>query len=268
MAKIGMIGLPTDINSSYLRGAAKAPARVRDLMSADMMNRVSESGLHLGTDIDFRDFGDAPLNGEREAEHAAIQAAILDVLAAGYTPLCIGGDHAVTYPVVTALASQLGPVEILHVDAHPDLYANYQDNRYSHASPFARIMEEKLATRLVQVGIRTLTPHLSKQAQRFGAELISMQQIDSAATLSFNGPLYISIDLDGLDPSQAPGVSHHEPGGMDFRQLLQVLWNVEAPVIGCDVVEYNPDRDHHDMTCAVTLKLIKELSAVIAGPGG
>ena len=99
----------------------------------------------------------------------------------------------------------------------------------------------------------------------FGVEVIDMRAWQPGIQLAFQGPLYLSVDMDALDPAFAPGVSHHEPGGLDFRQLLDVLWNLDAPVVGGDIVEYNPDRDIHDMTCAVVFKLIKELSAVIAG---
>lgn len=262
MRKIGLIGLPTDINSSYLRGCGHAPLRVRELMSADMMNKISESGLHLGTDFEFVDHGDVQLAGSDE--QFLIERAVVETIEAGFTPLCIGGDHSVTYPIMKAIARRFGPVSILHIDAHPDLYKNYQDNRFSHASPFARIMEDGLASRLVQVGIRTLTRHQKEQAQRYRVEMITMAEIEAVSTLTFNGPLYISIDLDGLDPSQAPGVSHHEPGGLDIRQLLSIFHTIKTPVIGCDIVEYNPERDLNDMTCAVVLKLIKELSALMA----
>lgn len=254
--------MPTDANSSYLRGPAKAPDRVRELMAADMMNKVAESGLHLGTDIEFVDRGDVNLTGDDEP--AMIERAVTQTLEEGYTPLCLGGDHAITYPVLRAIERYHGPVTILHVDAHPDLYQNFQDNRYSHASPFARIMEDNLASRLVQVGIRTLTRHQQEQALRYDIEMITMREIDTVGALQFSGPLYISIDLDGLDPAQAPGVSHHEPGGMGIRQLLDILNAIKTPVIGGDIVEYNPDRDVSNMTCAVVFKLIKELSALMA----
>jgi arginase family enzyme len=116
MTKIGMIGLPTDINSSYLKGPAKAPARIRELMSGDMMNRVSESGLHLGSDIEFHDFGDIDLTGKGEGDHATIQGAVLELFAGGYTPLCIGGDHSVSYSIVKGLGESV----LLYDNSQPE----------------------------------------------------------------------------------------------------------------------------------------------------
>jgi arginase len=262
MKRIQMIGLPTDKNSSFLKGAAKAPAKIRELLGSDMMNLSSETGLELGRDIAFKDRGD--LDFHAQDEQSAIQACVTKVLETDQIPLLLGGDHSVTYPIVKAIAAYHGKVNILHIDAHPDLYEDYQGNRCSHASPFARIMEDHLVHRLVQVGIRTLNQHQKEQADRFGIEIITMEELADLKSLQFNGPLYISIDLDGLDPAYAPGVSHHEPGGLTVRQLLHLLSTIRVPIVGADVVEYNPDRDINDMTAAVAVKLVKELAALAA----
>ena len=262
MKRIQMIGLPTDKNSSFLKGAAKAPAKIRELLGSDMMNLSSETGLELGRDIAFKDRGD--LDFHAQDEQSAIQACVTKVLETDQIPLLLGGDHSVTYPIVKAIAAYHGKVNILHIDAHPDLYEDYQGNRCSHASPFARIMEDHLVHRLVQVGIRTLNQHQKEQADRFGVEIITMEELADLKSLQFNGPLYISIDLDGLDPAYAPGVSHHEPGGLTVRQLLHLLSTIRVPIVGADVVEYNPDRDINDMTAAVAVKLVKELAALAA----
>ena len=128
-------------------------------------------------------------------------------------PLSLGGDHSVTYPVVAALAEIHGPLNILHFDAHPDLYDDYEGDPLSHASPFARIMEQGHARRLVQFGIRTLNRHCRAQATRFGVEVIEMRDFAPDRVPIPEAPLYVSIDLDGFDPAFAPGVAHHEPGG-------------------------------------------------------
>jgi agmatinase len=230
---------------------------------SDMGNPAAENGLELGADIQFDDAGDLPLD-EGPDDDARIQAAMGQAYADGYRPILLGGDHAVTYPALRAVAARHGPVEILHFDAHPDLYDELLGNRRSHASPFARIMEEGLAKRLVQVGIRTLNPHQRDQAARFGVEIVPMRDFTADLVPRLDGPVYVSIDLDGLDPAFAPGVSHHEPGGLSVRQVLDVLARITAPVIGADVVELNPDRDLNDMTAAVAAKLVKELCALMA----
>lgn len=260
---VRLIGLPTDRNSSFLRGPAKAPSAIRAALFSDAGNSASESGSEIGREIIIDDSGDLPLT-ETVEDDALIEEAVAAAIRDGHAPLLLGGDHAVTYPILRAVAAEHGPVEILHFDAHPDLYDELDGNRRSHASPFARIMEEGLASRLVQVGIRTLNRHQRDQAERFGVEIIGMRNFDPASVPSMRGPTYVSIDLDGLDPAFAPGVSHHEPGGLSVRQLLDVLHRIEGRVVGADVVELNPDRDINGMTAAVAAKLVTELAALLA----
>ena len=208
-----LIGLPTDRHSSYLRGPAKGPAFIRAALSCDGNSIASEDGRELGLDLLINDCGDAPLH-EADGDDEIIERSILSPLREGHCPISLGGDHSVTYPVLRAIHAERGPVDILHFDAHPDLYDDYQGNKRSHASPFARIMEQGLARRLVQVGIRTLERRQRAQVERFGVEIIPMRTFSPSAVPILEGPLYVSIDLDGLDPSVAPGVSHHEPGGL------------------------------------------------------
>jgi arginase family enzyme len=155
-------------------------------------------------------------------------------------------------------------VNILHFDAHPDLYDDFEGDPLSHASPFARIMERRLATRLVQVGIRTLNAHCRQQAERFGVEIVEMRNFAADQVPIPPAPLYISIDLDALDPAFAPGVSHHEPGGLSVREILSVLHRIKGPIVGADVVEYNPIRDINGMTAVVAAKFVKELASIAA----
>ena len=260
-APIHLIGLPTDVHSSFLRGPAKAPAAIRALLASEHGNAASERGTEIGEEIILVDRGDLPL-AEEPADDARITDAVAGILQQGAIPLCLGGDHSVTYPVLRAICAARGPVDILHFDAHPDLYDDYGGDRRSHASPFARIMEERLAKRLVQVGIRTLNRHCREQAQRFGVEIVEARHFRTDAVPAFEGPLYISVDMDGFDPSCAPGVSHLEPGGLSARDVVNVLLAIEAPIAGADVVELNPDRDVNDMTAMLAAKMVKELAAL------
>ena len=108
-----------------------------------------------------------------------------------------------------------------------------------------------------------MTVHQDEQARRFGVEVIDMKHIAAVKKLSFDGPVYISLDMDCLDPAFAPGVSHHEPGGMSTRELLEIIQNLEGDIVGADIVEFNPDRDINGMTGMVAGKLLKELIAGI-----
>ena len=258
---VHLIGLPTDVHSSFLRGAARAPASIRAMMASPHANPASERGSEIGAEIALVDLGDLPL-AEGPDDDRLITEGIAETLSQGAIPIALGGDHSVTYPILRAIAAAHGPVDILHIDAHPDLYDSYAGDRRSHASPFARIMEEKLAKRLVQVGIRTLNRHCREQAERFGVEIIEARHFRPGCVPAFTGPLYISIDMDGFDPSCAPGVSHLEPGGLTARDVIDLLLSIEAPIAGADVVELNPDRDINDMTAILAAKMVKELAAL------
>jgi arginase family enzyme len=128
-------------------------------------------------------------------------------------------------------------------------------------------MEERLARRLVQIGIRTIGAHQFEQAKKFGVEVVTMRNIARVAELKFEGPLYISFDVDVLDPAFAPGVSHYEPGGMSVRDVLNVIQGLRMPVVGADIVEYNPIRDHQNQTAMVCSKILKEISAAMLRRG-
>lgn len=258
---VRLIGVPADINSSFERGTAAAPPRIRAMLWSDHGNPACEDGAELGRDIRVDDV-DVAISDVPEADDRVIEATVAAALAEARAPIVIGGDHSISFPVLRAVARHCGPPTILHFDAHPDLYDSFDGNRFSHASPFARIMEQGLARRLVQVGIRTMNAHCRAQAERFSVEVVPMRDFTPACVPAIDGPLYISIDLDGLDPAYAPGVAHPEPGGLSVRQLLDVLARQSAPVIGGDVVEYNPGRDVGGVTAVVAAKLVKELCAL------
>jgi arginase len=178
----------------------------------------------------------------------------------------LGGDHSITYPIVKAVAGRHRELTIFHFDAHPDLYDEFEGNRLSHACPFARIMEAGLAKRLVQVGIRTINRHQREQAQRFGVEVVEMRGLPAYEKLKGAGPVYVTFDMDVLDPGFAPGVSHREPGGMSVREAIAHLHAIKGQIVGADVVEYNPVRDVAGLTATVAAKMVKEiLGKMIAG---
>jgi arginase len=261
MTRIALIGLPTDINSSFERGPASAPAAIRAALFSGRGNMSCEDGSEAGVDFTLDDQRDLPLT-EGSSDDALIRAGVAAALQSGAIPLLLGGDHAVTFPIMQAIHAKHGPVSILHFDAHPDLYDDFESNPRSHASPFARIMEAGLAKRLVQVGIRTLTRHCREQADRFGVEIIAMPGFFAERVPVLEGPLYVSVDIDGIDPSEAPGVSHPEPGGLTLREVLAALTRQTAPIIGADIVELNPNRDPSGVTAILAAKLVREISAL------
>ncbi len=257
---IQLLGLPQDNNSSYLTGPGKAPQRIREAFFCDSANLFTESGFDLGDKTLWADAGDVALeNLEGQQAFDLIFERVGALIAAGHPVLSLGGDHSVSYPAIAAHAQTNPGLNILHIDAHPDLYDDMLANPFSHASPFARLMEGGRIGRLVQVGIRTLNAHQKAQAERFGVEIHHMRDLSGVADIRFEGPVYLSLDLDALDPAFAPGVSHHEPGGLSTRQVLDIIEGFGGTLIGADVVELNPLRDQNDVTAMVAAKLVKEL---------
>jgi len=259
-----LIGIPFDANSSYMRGAAAAPAKIRESMHCDASNMWSEVGVDVGVPGAFADRGDLQLRDENA--FAAIEQAIHGSLAEGEQPVSLGGDHSITYPILRTLGKCYPDLTIVHFDAHPDLYDEFAGNRLSHACPFARIMEEGLAKKLVQVGIRTMNGHQRAQAKTFGVEVVEMESLPAYDRLELQGPVYISFDVDVLDPAFAPGVSHREPGGMSVREAIAHLHAIQGRIVGADLVEYNPVQDVSGATATVAGKILKEiLGKMIAG---
>jgi agmatinase len=260
VAEVALVGVPWDEHSSFLRGAAAAPPLIRSAMRSPSSNLSTESGLDLGTDPRFKDAGDIEIPAGAGGL-LAIERGIAAIVATGARVLSLGGDHAISYPVVRAQAARFPGLTLVHFDAHPDLYDEFEGDRLSHACPFARIMEEKLVSRLVQIGIRTLNEPQRAQVERFGVELVEMKDFRPDLVVDAAGPVYVSVDLDGLDPAFAPGVSHPEPGGLSPRDVIGVVQRLRARVVGADVVELNPARDAGGLTAAVAAKLAKELAA-------
>ena len=259
---VALLGVPWDERSSFLRGAALAPPVIRAALHSPSSNASTESGLDLAAEPRLFDAGDLDVPSG-DAALAAIERGVAAVLAGGARVLALGGDHAISYPVVRAQARVHGSLAILHLDAHPDLYDEFDGDRLSHACPFARIMEDGLAGRLVQVGIRAANAHQRAQASRFGVETIAMTAWRHDLTLEFAGPVYVSLDLDVLDPACAPGVSHHEPGGLSTREVIGLLQRLRGRLVGADLVELNPTRDPSGVTAMVAAKLVKELLGLL-----
>ena len=263
-----LIGLPHDASSSFRRGAALAPPLIRSALASSAGNDWTEALIDLGQPGALADAGDLVLGDDAAESRDQIEAGIASVLQGGGRPLALGGDHSVTYPVMRAMHAAHPATTILHIDAHADLYDEFEGDRYSHACPFARIMEEGLTRRLVQVGIRTLTGHQREQADRFGVEVIDMRAWASGSRPTVSGDVYLSVDLDGLDPAFVPGVSHREPGGLSTREVIGLIQSLGGTLIGADVVELNPRQDPSGMSTSVAAKLVKEIAGRMLAPAG
>lgn len=261
---IQLTGIAYDRNSSYLQGPALAPPFFRQMEKDGSANLYAEGGQRIEPGLQYIDKGDLSINHlEPAAAYEAIKTHISELLNEGAPVLTLGGDHSISYPVIEAHTQKHGPLHVLHLDAHTDLYEDFEGNPYSHASPFARLLEKNCLASLTQVGIRTLTPHHVQQIRKYNVSLVEMRHFSLDFLHRLRGPLYISLDIDVLDPAFAPGVSHHEPGGLSVRELLHILQGIEVPVIGGDIVEYNPNRDRNGQTAMVGYKLMKEMMALL-----
>jgi agmatinase len=263
-----LLGLPWDERSSFLRGAAQGPPAIRAALASESSNSWNEDVIDVAPRLG--DQGDLVLNGAEDPA-GLISGKVTALVSRGFSPILLGGDHAVSWPILRGLRPACPQLTILHLDAHPDLYDSFEGDRSSHACPFARIMEENLCDRLVQVGIRTLNDHQRTQALRFGVEVIPMHRGFGAALAAIrglSGPVYLSLDLDVLDPAFAPGIAHPEPGGLSTRELLTLLQAVPAgKLVGADVVELNPLNDIRDLTARVAAKCVKEIAGCMLRSG-
>ncbi len=255
-----LLGLPYDASSSFLRGPAAAPPLIREQLWSPATNSWSEAEMDLAAPGALADAGDLELPPTAEARKL-IEHGVAGVYAAGGRVIALGGDHSVSWPVMRAVGARFPALTLLHIDAHPDLNDIFEGDRFSHACPFARILDEALVGRLVQVGIRTMSGHQRAQADRFGVEVIDMRAWAAGVRSDLVGPVYLSLDLDGIDPAFAPGVSHQEPGGLSVREVITLIQALPGPIVGADVVEFNPVCDLGGTTARVAAKLVKEIAS-------
>ncbi|MCH7674018.1 agmatinase [candidate division KSB1 bacterium] len=256
------VGLPDDSKSAYRKGTAKAPPLIRSAYDGDCHNSTTETGVDLFGRV--ADLGDLPAKGSWDETAQSYREFATELFKSGKIPFFAGGDHAVTIPIVAALAVLNEPVHFVQIDAHPDLYPDFDGDRYSNACVAARILEMEHVASVTQIGIRTLNPPQKEFAEKYRdrlkihyarelmGELPRLQGIPEGASV------YLSLDIDGLDPAYAPGVSYPEPGGLTPRQVLNFLQKGHWKLIGMDVVEVNPELDVNNLTAILAGKIFHE----------
>jgi arginase len=258
-----LLGIPYDASSSYKRGAADGPAEIRKALHSPASNAWSERGLEVVTPDRLDDVGDVDLGPVDDPADARwrIEERVRELVASRKQLITLGGDHSITYPILKGFNATKGGLTVVQIDAHGDLYSEFQGDPYSHACPFTRIMEEGLAQRLVQVGVRTMNDEQLSNAKRLGVQTIDMMQWTANTWPQVQGSVYLSVDLDGIDPAFAPGVSHREPGGLTVREVIGIIQRLDGWIVGADVVELNPHEDPTGVTAIVAAKLVKEIAA-------
>jgi agmatinase len=277
---VALLGVPFDSGTSYRPGARLGPREIR--AQASLIRPYSDfqkiSPFERLTIVDAGDV-DAPPVGI-EAAYAAIDAAVDRVVSARATPLVVGGDHSISLPVLRAVARTHGPLALVQFDAHIDTWGDYFGGKYFHGSPFRRAIEEGLIvpSEYVQVGIRG--PMYGEEAdfafqRQHAVTTIDIRQVktegvDKVAarirSLVRGRPLYVTFDIDSVDPAYAPGTGTPEVGGLTSFEAQELVRGLAGlPLAGCDVVEVAPPFDGPgQITALLAANIMFEFLGVLA----
>lgn len=261
-ARLVFVGLPEASQSSFHRGSAQAPQRIRSAYDGNCYNSTTESGVDLAEAV--ADLGDLPSKSSWELTARSYQEFAAWLFQIRKFPFFAGGDHAVTVPIIAALAEIGEPVHIIQLDAHPDLYLDYEGSRSSHACTITRALKMSHIASVTQFGIRTMNASQKPQFERYrdrihmfsARELIG--ELPALSHIPAGAPVYLTVDLDGFDPAFAPGVSHPVPGGLTPRQVLNFIQQANWRLIGMDAVEVNPELDVNNQTAVLAARVLHE----------
>lgn len=280
---VGFVGVPLDIGTSHRSGTRFGPRQIRAesamLRPYNMATRVSPFDH-----VQVADLGDVAIDTfdlKRSVE--IVEAALAAILAHGCTPIALGGDHTLTLPILRAVHARHGPVGLVHVDAHADVNEHMFGEAIAHGTPFRRAVEEGLldTARVVQIGLRG-TGYADDDfdwPRRQGFRVVQAEDcwhrslaplMAEVRTQMGAGPVYLSFDIDSLDPGVAPGTGTLEIGGLTTVQALEIVRGLAGVnLVGCDLVEVSPPYDPAGTTALIAANLLYEmlcvLPAVVAG---
>ena len=277
-ADIAVVGVPFDAGVSYRPGARFGPTQIRE---ASRLLRPYNPALGVSPfDIaQVADAGDIAANPFKIHEAIeTIEAAASDLIKDGASLVTIGGDHTIALPLLRATASEHGPVALVHFDAHLDTWDTYFGAEYTHGTPFRRAVEEGILDTEALSHVGTRGPLYGKRDleddRRFGFGIITSSDIyyqgvrevvDKLRQRLGNRPVYVSIDIDVLDPAHAPGTGTPEAGGITSRELLEIVRGFQGlNVVGADVVEVAPPYDHADITSVAASHVAYDLVSLLA----
>lgn len=278
-ADVAIVGVPYDGSVSYRSGTRFGPRAIREqsLLLWGYNNVQQVAPFEKLKVIDFGDVDVVPV--DILATHRAIEAAVTPIVAAGCKVITLGGDHSISLPLLRAHATKYGPLAVVHFDAHPDTWdEEYAGYKYSHGTPFRRAIEEGLidTQAYLQIGIRgpTAGPQDYQDARVLGAQLIT---IDEAFTLGSERlvariqqtigmrPVYVTLDIDAVDPAFAPGTGTPEVGGFSSYQMLQLVRGLKGlDCVGFDIVEVSPPFDGQQITSILASNLAFEFLSLLA----
>ncbi|MFZ0324703.1 MAG: agmatinase [Actinomycetes bacterium] len=275
---IAVVGIPFDAGVSYRPGARFGPAAIRE---GSRLLRPYNPALDVSPfeGVQVVDAGDLAVNPfDIENALAQVQEGLTELSSDGRPVVTLGGDHTIALPALRAMREQYGPVALVHFDAHLDTWDTYFGAPYTHGTPFRRAWEEQLllADQTMHIGIRG--PLYSEQDLRedagMGFAIVHAREFETVGVAEVvsrvrerigDAPVYVSIDIDVLDPAHAPGTGTPEIGGLTSRELLALVRGFDgARIVGADVVEVSPAYDHAELTAIAAANLAYELVSVIA----
>lgn len=262
-ARYVLLGAPHDAGSTFRPGARLGPRAIREM--AESLSPCTERGEDL-SHLAAVDAGDLALPGVAPLAYERIEEAVGRIVEGGAVPIVLGGDHAVTVPSFTAVRKRYPEVSLLYLDAHPDLYPEYDGDPYSHACVVHRILQLKnvSGSRITMVGIRATNPAQREVAEAAGIRTVPPWELEGFR-YEAAGPVYLSVDVDVLDPACAPGCGNPVPGGLTSRELLDLLRGLSGvDLVGMDVVEVNPLLDRSGVTALAAVRVVTEVLGAVA----
>ncbi len=277
-ADVAIVGVPMDMAVLYRSGARFGPRAIRDA-SGQLRPHHWEAGRIEPPFDKLRviDYGDIEVfPGYIEQSMEQVRADLAPIVAAGVFPLVLGGDHSTTLPVLRACAARHGALSLVHFDAHPDFWPGTPERPYHHGTVFRRAAEEKLIDphSSVQVGIRgSISANLIGETRAAGFHLLTAQEFAQqgvAATLDAirriaRGPVYVSLDIDSVDPAFAPGTGTPEVAGLTSREIMDLVRGLRGlPVVAFDIVEVAPAYDSAEITALLAANLVYEFLLALA----
>ena len=273
-----ILGLPFDTAATYRVGARFAPAAIRDISGSirDYNPFLQVAPTETMRGVDFGDASVIPGNTDRSLKR--MQKSTDKIVNHDTIPVCMGGDHLVSLPVLRSLAQKHGPLSLIHFDSHPDTWPDIYGEKYNHGTPFKRAAEENLIVpdKSIQIGLRgTFRKAGDFEAnQDMGFDVITANQLtqltpdeigDRLKEKVGDNPVYLTFDIDFLDPAFAPGTGTPEIGGPSSARALQILRTLKLHNLkGFDLVEVLPEYDHSGITSLAAACIIFEILSLIA----
>ncbi len=276
---VGVVGVPFDLGTSNRPGARFGPRGIRDesvlLRPYNMATRAAPFDS-----LRIDDLGDVATNPFNLADSVdRIEAHYASLLAHGVVPATLGGDHTIALPILRAMAKRHGPLGMVHIDAHTDINDTMFGEQITHGTPFRRAVEEGLldGDRVVQIGMRG-TGYAADDfdwSRDQGFRVVQIEECWHRSLMPLmeevrdkvgGGPVYLSFDIDGLDPSFAPGTGTPEVGGLTVPQALEIIRGCRGlDVVGCDLVEVAPIYDTSGATALTAANLVYEMLCILPG---